>query len=679
MTQGKKSPMPQRVLPMLCKLKATPMDNDQFLYEVKWDGYRIISYVSNGKVLLASRSGLNYTSKYPTVVQALKRLKRNIVLDGELIAINQAGKIDFGQLQGYRTSKAQLSYMVFDILWMDGYSYMDLPLETRKQILQTVIKENDVIHFSETFDNGSDLFKRMQEQGMEGIVAKKKDSPYLPGNRGGYWFKTPTRKKLELVIGGWAESDKNRPFSTLLLGAYDMQGNFRAVGHSGGGYTDNDMKDIAERLKKLEIKQSPFVNEVKRVTGTKHYVKPRLVANYEISDWTASGSIRKPAIFKGLRFDKKATDVILEVPKELEAKMPAIEPAPDDQQEEPAKKFKPRKFKYLNEDSEWKKVDRYPPKEYVDMDVDGCRLQLTDINNEIWNDVPKIKLLLYYSQMAEFILPYVKDRPQSLNIKLFGPNGDTTFIKDMENRQPKCSLVYTAKREIPAAGKRNRIDYLICNNKETLLYIINERCIDVNTWTSTKDNPRQPDYVLIDLDPTIPDQKRASDRLHDQGFAKAVQVARYVGALLKKLKVTAFVKTSGKTGLHIYIPVVGFTNVQCRHIAKMIAEQVHAQLPDISTLEFNTSRRGDKVYLDIGQNDYADTIAAPYCVRGYRRPLVSTPLKWSELREDLDRNRFTMESIHSRIEKYGDLFSGVLDKKIAGTNSEKLLAFIGSR
>jgi len=654
---------------MLCKLREKVIDSEDFLYEIKWDGYRIISYVSAGRVLLASRSGLNYTSKYPPVEKALKKLGVEIVLDGEVVAINEAGKVDFGRLQSYRTRNAQLVYMVFDILWMDGYSYMNLPLEQRKHLLKKVIKGNDVIRFSESFDGGLELFERMEAEGMEGIVAKKKDSPYLPGNRGDYWYKTPTRKKLELVVGGWAESDKNRPFATLLLGAYNKQGEFRCVGHSGGGYTDNDMKDIAKRLEILEIKKSPFVNEVKRVSGKKHFVKPELVGNYEISDWTASGSIRKPAIFKGLRFDKNARDVILEVPVEIEA---AAQNAIDhDEVSEAAttKKFTPRKFKYLSRKSEWKKVDLHPPKEYVEMELEDCTLQLTDINIELWKGVPKIKLLLYYSQIAELILPYIENRPQSLNIKLFGPNGETTFIKDMENRQPGCAKIYTTTREHPQEGKRDMIDYLICNNKETLLYMINERCIDINPWSSRINTPRKPDYILLDLDPTIPNQRSAPDGLHDEGFAKAIQVAIVTRSLLRKLKLTGFVKTSGKTGIHIYIPAEGFTNKQCRRIADILAQQIHLQLPEISTLEFNTARRGDKVYIDTGQNDYADTLAAPYCVRPYRRPLISTPLKWSELKAGLDRNKFTMDSIHQRIKKYGDLFSDVLDKNIAKTNS----------
>src|ERR1700712_1257125 len=316
--RGKKSPMPTSIAPMLCTLTKDPIDDPEYLYEIKWDGYRIISYVNKNKVRMDSRSALNYTPKYPPIVQALGKLKHDVVLDGEVVVFNAEGHPDFDALQTFNGHNTPISYCVFDILWMDGYNLMELPLTTRKTILQKLLKGNKVIRFSQSFDNGNALYNQMLELNLEGIVAKRKDSEYVEGERGNNWLKTPTRKRQEFVIGGWAESDKSRSFRSLLFGAYNKN-KFEWIGRSGGGYKDKDMPGILAQLKKLEVDDSPFVNAVLDSKGAKvHWVKPQLVANFEFAAWTKSGRIRKPATFLGFRKDKKAKDVVREIPKNIE-------------------------------------------------------------------------------------------------------------------------------------------------------------------------------------------------------------------------------------------------------------------------------------------------------------------------------------------------------------------------
>ena len=313
--KGRKTPMPSRIAPMLCTLTREPVDDPDYLYEVKWDGYRILSYVNKGKAKLDSRSARDYTGRYPVIIEALLGLGHDAVIDGEVVVFNEAGLPDFDALQLYNGHSTPIAYCVFDLLWMDGYDLMHLPLETRKALLQELIRERPVFRFSESFDNGPKLYKEMLRRDLEGIVAKKKGSAYVPDSRGMDWLKTPTRKRQEFVIGGWAESDKNRSFKSLLFGAYN-KGRLEWIGRSGGGYKEKDMPGILKQLKRLEITRSPFANPVLDTKGAvTHWVKPELVANFEFATWTKSGRIRKPATFLGFRNDKKATQVVREVPR----------------------------------------------------------------------------------------------------------------------------------------------------------------------------------------------------------------------------------------------------------------------------------------------------------------------------------------------------------------------------
>jgi bifunctional non-homologous end joining protein LigD len=315
---GKKQPIPSGIAPMLCTLTREPINDPEYCYEIKWDGYRIISYVQKGKVRMDSRSAKDYTIRYPTIVEALKKLGHDAVIDGEVVVFNDQGMPDFDALQVYNGHATDISYCVFDLLWLDGYNLMGLPLTTRKQILQTMIEKQPVFKFSDSFDDGPGLYAEMLKRNLEGIVAKKKDSPYVPGERANNWLKTPTHKRQEFVIGGWAESDKSRSFKSLLFGAYN-KGKLEWIGRSGGGYKNREMPGILKQLQALEVDGSPFVNKVLDTKGAvTHWVKPELVANFEFATWTKSGRIRKPATFLGFRKDKKARAVVREVPKSLD-------------------------------------------------------------------------------------------------------------------------------------------------------------------------------------------------------------------------------------------------------------------------------------------------------------------------------------------------------------------------
>jgi bifunctional non-homologous end joining protein LigD len=660
--QGIKSKMPAKLSPMLCTLVKDTPQNPDYIYEIKWDGYRIISYVNGSTVRMDSRSGKNYTIKYPVIATALKKLKHKIVVDGEVVVFDKDGIPDFNAVQNYNGHNTPIHYYLFDIIWMDGYSLKEVPLLARKKLLKELVGSNHVLRISESFEDGRHLYNQMQERGLEGIVAKNKNSYYHEDERGNDWLKVPTRIRQEFVIGGWAESERARAFRSLLFGAYN-NGAFEWIGRSGSGYKEKDMPGILKKLQAIEQKQSPFVNKVLDTKGAVvHWVKPKLVANFEFAAWTPSGRIRKPATFLSFRNDKKPEDVVREIP--AEALVNARQKSP---------KQKAQKRKYFNAGSNWQKVDdEQRAAEWTDFNMKNCTIPVHNLDRELWKGISKGKLLLYYSEMADTLLPYIAGRPQSLVLKLTNAGSPRIFIKDMENRQPECAAVFSDTRRVKKEGKRSRIDYIVCNNKETLVYLVDLGCVDLNVWASRTIDVEQPDYIWLDLDPTLPGDLKgtALKKAEDASFIKAIEVAKATKKILDKYRLSGFLKTSGQTGLHVYIPCRGFSFEQARTIGYYLADEVHALVPRISTRNEPVSQRGENVYIDAGQNDYADTLAAPYSVRPYHEPLVSTPLEWKELNRKLNRYDFSIYTMKERLKRKGDLFAGVLNKTIQAKNSK---------
>ncbi|KAA2242699.1 hypothetical protein F0L74_09225 [Chitinophaga agrisoli] len=310
--------------------------------------------------------------------------------------------------------------------------------------------------------------------------------------------------------------------------------------------------------------------------------------------------------------------------------------------------------------SNWPELEAIPIENEADFDIDGCTIKINNIDRQVWKDVTKADLIQYYHSIAPYLLPYLKDRPLSLHIKPRGAMAPDLYIKDMEGRQPVCADIFQDKRRHKKAGTRPVIDYLVCNNEATLLYMINLGCIDVNPWMSRTATPQAPDFVNIDLDPSGND------------FEKVIEVARAAKTVLSKWKLKTVVKTSGKTGLHIYIPVTGISYQQARRAAETIGQEVLALVPRIATTNVNRSQRGSKVFIDPSQNDYADTLAAAYTVRPNSIPTVSTPLSWAEVRKGLDPKQFTIFNTGERVKKKGDLFKNALNVAWAKYNTGML-------
>jgi bifunctional non-homologous end joining protein LigD len=424
------------------------------------------------------------------------------------------------------------------------------------------------------------------------------------------------------------------------------------VGHSGGGFKEKQMKEIYSRLKELEIKKSPFANEVDADTKI-HWVKPRLVAEIKYASFTSAKKIRKPAIFLGFREDKDPKEVVKE-----------METIPLSEELQPAKKENKKLNPESVSDSNWPVILNQKIENKSGFNFNGKEVELTNIDRKLWGEFTKADLLMYYHAVYPFIISHLRNRPLSLHIKNVSPTAPGLYIKDMENHQPGWAQIYSVARKHKKKGKRNRIDYLVCNDEATLHYIINLGCIDVNPWTSTVLTPDNPDFIVIDLDPS------------DDDFSKAILTAKAAKEFFDQHKLKAFIKTSGKTGMHLYLPCAGFSFAEARTIAQNICSHINELVPDITTTEISVISRADKLYLDPNQNDFADTVAAPYSVRPYRMPAVSTPLEWKEVNNRLHPSRFTIQTVLERLKKKGDIWNNILELKTVKANGLHLKKFI---
>jgi len=921
--------MPEHVDPMLCTLVKAPIENGEYFYELKWDGYRIISRVENDQVRMNSRSGLDYTPRYPLIAEALLSLGHDVMIDGEVVVLNGEGKADFDTLQLYNGKRTPIRYCVFDLLYLDGNSLMDLPLYKRKALLETLVKGDEIFLFSESFEDGKALYEKVLEDNLEGIVGKKKDSTYIPGSRGYEWLKVPARKRQEFVIGGWAESDKSRSFKSLLFGAYE-NGKLQWIGRSGGGYKQSEMPGILKQLQEIETPKSPFENKILDDKGAKiHFVKPELVANFEFATWTRSGRIRKPATFLGFRKDKDPKQVVREIPREtidveqvMEAqhgvedrgvnsaakdrperkatnadlekyhekrrfdispepeggtpdnekllfvvqkhnashlhydfrleirgvlkswaipKGPSMDPEdhrlamevedhPYDYKDfegiipegqygggtvmvwdqgtyEPVEEIRGKKEQehwllssyYKNKlsivlhgrklkgrfnlvktygkaenawlltkvkdgeeadseitkkdqsvisgltileiamdsrskvwqsnrsgtvetvsktneeeaeleaelagpeildevesekkivgkvahasvgalfpksknkrstrsrqssESNWSRIFEEKIKSEGSIVIEKETLHLTNIEKMLWKGFNKAGLIAYYNSVSPYLLPHIKNRPLSLHIKNMSAGAPGFYIKDMEGFEPDFMDIHSTGRKHKVKGKADVIDYAVCNNLPALLWLINLGCIDINPWNSVTSSPDEPDYIAIDLDPS------------DEDFKKVLKTARAAREYLEENKLTGFVKTSGKTGMHIFIPCKGFSYPQARRLAEHICAEIHKRVPMFTTLEVAVDKRGKKLFVDFSQNDQADTLAALYSVRPAKQPTVSAPIEWDELDSELKPTDFTVENMLVRLQEKGDLWKRIVDPKIRSANTKILQQFI---
>jgi bifunctional non-homologous end joining protein LigD len=601
----------RRYAPMLATLAKDVPTGDDWLFEVKWDGYRAIVDLHGGEATLTIRRGNDLTARFKSVAKAIERALKtpDCVLDGEVCALDEEGRATFSAMQQGK-SGTRYVFVAFDLLELEGESLIDLPLTERQKRLATLIdRRNRTVQVSEAFDDGPALYRAAQKQQFEGIMAKKRDSRYFPGRRTREWVKIKTHGRQEFVVAGYTRGQGRRSgrFGSLILG-YWQGDDLVYAGNVGTGFTDKEIDQLLSKLRPLERKEPPFRTVPKMPKVRKDailWVEPKLVAEVEFVEWTHDGRLRAPS-YQGLRDDKEAEDV---------------------QREEPAT--------MPNEIRKGKRV-----------------LKLSNLDKPFWPDegITKGDLLAYYRSVAPVLVPHLKDRPFTMKRYPDGAYGKFFFQKDapvhMPDWIPSVELMVST-REKPR--QRRKISAPLVNDELALLWMVNMGCIDMNTWYSRVDKPNRPDFVLFDLDPS-----------DDVGFKETVEVALLVKEVLDALKLESVVKTSGSDGIHVLVPIARrHTYDDAREFSAIVASTLARTHQGLVTTEWTRAKRRG-VLIDSNQNGEGKTIASVYSVRPREGAPVSTPLRWDEVDEKLDPRDFTMDVIRKRIEEHGDLFEPVL-------------------
>ena len=624
-------PMPSGIKPMLATLVDQPFTDEGWQFELKLDGYRALAYLEKGKAGLYSRNNLPFHEKFAPITEALRAWAIDAVVDGEVVVLNESGRPDFNDIQQWEKKKGgQLVYYVFDLLWLDGKDLTGLPLYRRREVLKELVPSEGAIRFSDHIDDlGESFYELARNNGLEGIVAKKKDSLYTPDSRSKHWLKIKVEERHEAVICGFTrKADSDRVFSSLVLGIY-KNGVLTSIGQVGTGFTAESSATLMRKMKPKITRNCPFATEPP-TNGQPTWLKPFLVCEVKYTELTPEGVMRHPS-FQGLRDDKTAADLNTE------------EAAPTEE---------------LLEEQAW--LD--PKVAKASLEVEGQNLQFTNLQKIFWpkEGYTKGDLLRYYLAIADHLLPYMLDRPQSLNRYPDGIEGPSFYHKNMG--KSKETWLHTFRRFSESNGEPK--DFLICNGEASLLYMVNLGCIEMNPWHSRWKTAAYPDWSVIDLDP--------GDKI---GFNQVIETAQVVQQLLNSLGLPSFPKTSGSTGLHIYVPLGGrYQYEQSRQFAELIARLVHEELPGITSIERDPKKRVDKIYIDYLQNRPIQTICAPYCVRPKPGATVSAPLHWSEVKKGLRIGQFTMKNIFERLRTEGDLFRGVLGNGIDLNKMLKALA-----
>ncbi|NQX56116.1 DNA ligase D [Pedobacter panaciterrae] len=645
--KAKKSKIPIGMKPMLATLVDEPFDDPNWIYEVKWDGYRSLGYcLKNGDVQLLSRNNKQFNEKFYPIFQILQSWKQNMVVDGEILVINDKGISNFGALQNWRSeADGELVYYVFDLIWYDGRDLTDLPLSKRQEILAEVLPQNDDrVRLSQIFKaSGTEFFKAAIKMGLEGIIAKKADSLYTKNNRSKDWLKIKANKRQEVVVVGFTKNDDTpREFSSLLLGVYE-NGHLHYVGKVGTGFNDLAQKEMMAQFRPLITNKSPFseipdVNKPSRFRPNPPktkvtWLEPELVCEVAFAEVTDDGVFRHPS-FQGMRVDKKAKDVIRET--EIETKAIVENDMKDNT-------IKPPK-------ATGRKTLLNPKDETQVRKIKGHELKFTHLSKLYWPEdgVSKREMFNYYYQVADYILPYLKDRPMSLNRFPGGIHSKGFYQKDVREIAPDWADTFPY-----TTGDGEHKEYLLGNDEAALLWMASLGCIEMNPWFSRSQSPDNPDYCVIDLDPD------------KNTFDQVIQVAQMVKEVLDQIKIPCYAKTSGSTGMHIYIPLAAkYDYDQSQMFAKIIVNLVHQQVPEFTTLERMVANRKGKMYLDFLQNRPGATIACPYSLRPKPGATVSMPLAWDEVKPGMTMDDFTIFNAVDRIKETGDLFKGALGKGI---------------
>lgn len=650
---ARKAAMPARMGVMLASIGDRPFSDPNWLFEIKWDGVRALAFLDDGKLQLRARSGSDITSHYPELAALPQAFTgHQAILDGEIAVLDQRGHSDFGKLQERMhvrnpspklISQYPVVYFVFDLPYCDGYDLRAAPLLQRKQLLQRLLHNSDKVRYSDhQLEHGEALFELATQNELEGIVAKRIDSHYV-SERSSNWLKLKTSKRLDAVVGGWtAPRGAGLPFGSLLLGLREGK-KLLFIGHVGSGFNTQTHKEIGAKLEKLETGQCPF-DEVPETNEKATWVRPELVARVRFSGWTQEKRLRHP-VFLGLRDDANPQQC------RVETELPVAE--------KPERHAEPHAApnvvhapgvvgKVLGSKAQIEAELFKGHTETINLELEGKRFRLTHLNKVYFPEsgYTKRNLIAYYYQMADYILPFLKDRPLVLRRYPDGIKGQAFFQKNMNESLGLPDWFQTVP--IDSESKGQQMPYAIANDRASLLYLTGLGCIDHNPWSSRYPDLAHPDYFFFDLDPS-----------EGTEFSVVVKIAKALYDELQKLQLNVFLKTSGATGIHLYLPVQSvYTYEQLRTFAEIVARIVSANHSSLVTNERTVvKRRAGTVLIDVQQNAEGRPLAAPYVVRAFPKAPVSTPLQPSELRSTLKPEKLNIQTLPGRLEQKGDLWA----------------------
>lgn len=697
-----KDPFPKKITPMLATLIDKPFDDPRWLFEIKWDGIRAISYLERTgpqqQVIIQSRGGHMINDQFPEIVDALYELDiANAVLDGEIAAIDPQGRSSFPLLQKREAltgpAKPPIAYYVFDLVYLNGHDLMRRPLLERRTALEAILPDHPVVRLSKTVPGtGRGFYAAAQQLGVEGIVGKRADSIYQPGKRTSDWVKLKVKQRLEAVIGGYTKGGgaRAKTFGAILLGAYE-DGRLRYIGRCGSGFTDAELRRVYALLRARVQPSCPFEMippEAEEVT----WIRPDLVVEIEYAGWTVDGVLRFP-VYLGLRDDKPAREVKLERPVPVTA---IANPGKQGNQETGDREASndPAMSRSVSRTTTVVPAKAAQPRTSHPLEVAlqqaGLRVELTNLDKVFWPEKGYTKgdLIEYYMKIGPVILPHLRDRPVTLRRFPNGIKGEAFYQKDYPDAPDFVTIVH-----IHTESGGDTMAAPVCNNLETLLWLAQLANIEVHPWFSrvtplrksegagkagtafseSEDGLRdsvlnRPDYVVFDIDPylfpdnKLPERKGEKDPDYSRrGFDAAREAAFFVRDLLKGLKLDSFVKTSGKTGLHVFVPIVRrYTFKQVHEFAKTVTQYLEGQHPKKLTTAWAAAKRVGKVFLDYNQNRLGATLAGAYSVRPTPDATVAMPVTWKDLETGFDPLDFTLKTVPDLMKKRKDAWRDLM-------------------
>ncbi len=607
---ARESPLdPRDVSVMLAESRDEAFSREGWLFEIKYDGYRILASHEGGEGVLISRNGNDLTETFPEIGRAVRGLPCDgIVLDGEVVVHDPQGLPSFsrlqkrGRLQRRRdvlraAVELPATYYAFDLLAIEGYDLRPLPLATRKELLRRVLPSVGPVRYSDHIpDMGEAMYEQAVKMRLEGIVAKKAESPYRAG-RSADWIKVRTLRMDDFVVVGFTDPKGSRGgFGALHLAQYDGQ-DLVYTGRVGTGFSAEHLEEIGERLLQLEREDCPCSGEVPK-RKAHHWVDPLLVAEVRYKELTEAGQLRHPS-FVRLRDDKPPSECAVAAGEAV-----LEEPAP-----------------------------------IVDRSVERV-VPFSNPDKVFWPEEGYTKgdLIEYYRRISPWLLPYLHDRPVVLTRYPDGIEGKSFFQKNAPGFVPEWMRMERFWIEDEEGGREEERDYFVCSDQESLLYVANLASIPLHVWSSRVETLSQPDWCVLDLDPK------------EAPLADVVQVALLLREVCQEIGLPSFVKTSGSSGLHVLIPLGRqCTYEQSRTLGHLLATVVASELPDIATTTRHVSKRGGKVYVDYLQNGYGKLLVSPFCVRPLPGAPVSMPLRWDEVTTSLDIRAHTIRNAPERM------------------------------